>query len=305
MTRSLGGDIPAVARERVRSGLRRARRQTDLKQTDVAKRLRWSLSKVQRIETGEVAVSETDIRALLDLYGVTDADTVETMAADARLARRERWTTLPEYRENLTSSLRRLLQFELVATQIRSYQSLLLPGVLQTPAMAEYIIDKAGGYLTAEQRKVRLEVRLRRRKDVIERADAPEYYVVLDESVILRTVGGVGVMAAQLLDLAEVATRPNVNVRVAPLDESEGAIIGSVGNFVLMSLSEDDTDDSVLYRERFRADEIDHDPDKIRPFRDAFESLWQLSLPEDATLRLITAAAATLRSRADRLPGGQ
>src|SRR5690349_15515657 len=83
MTRSLGGDTPAVARERVRSGLRRARRQTDLKQTDVAKRLRWSLSKVQRVETGEVAVSETDIRALLALYGVTDADTVETMAADA------------------------------------------------------------------------------------------------------------------------------------------------------------------------------------------------------------------------------
>jgi len=113
------------------------------------------------------------------------------------------------------------------------------------------------------------------------------------------------VMAAQLEDLAEVATHPNVFIRIAPLDESKGAMIGTMGSFVLMSLSEDDADDSVLYREHYRDEFIDHDPDKIRPFRDAFESLWKLSLPEEATQRLITAAAAALRSRADRLPGGR
>ncbi|WP_127503920.1 helix-turn-helix domain-containing protein [Actinoplanes solisilvae] len=302
MTGSLGGDTPAVARERVRSGLRRARRNTELTQSDVARRLRWSLSKVQRIETGEVAVSETDIRALLQLYGITAASTVAAYAADANLARRERWTTPPEYRKYLTPGLRRLLQFEVVATRVRSYQSLLLPGVLQTPALAEYIIEQAGAQLTAEERRVRLDVRLRRRRDIIERPDGPRYYLVIDESVLLRTVGDDLLMAEQLEDLAKVAAHPHIFLRIVPLDESEGAIIGTFGNFQLMSLSDEDADDTVLYRERHTSDRIDHDVDEIRSYRDAFESLWMLSLPEDASLRLISYAALGRRVRLDRRP---
>jgi transcriptional regulator with XRE-family HTH domain len=294
MTGSLDGDTPAVARERLRVGLRRARQKTDLTQTEVARQLGVSLSKIQRIEIGEVAVSETDLRALLKLYGVTESDAVTAMAADARLARRERYTTDPEYRKNLTPSLRRLLQFEAAATRIRTYQSVLLPGVLQTPAMARYILDEVGSHLTEDERRVRFEARMRRREDVIESADGPGYYLVLDESVIMRNVGGAALMAEQLDDLAETSSRPNVFVRVVPLAESKGAIIGMLGSFVLMSLSNDDADDAVLYQERSRSDDIDHDPDKIRPYRDAFEDLWKLSLSEDATLRRIRAAAATL-----------
>jgi transcriptional regulator with XRE-family HTH domain len=298
MTGSLDGDTPAVARERLRVGLRRARQRTDLTQTEVAKELSVSLSKIQRIEIGEVAVSETDLRALLRLYGVTEPDAVAAMAADARLARRERYTTDPEYRKNLTPSLRRLVQFEAAATQIRSYQSILLPGVLQTPAMARYIIDEVGNHLTDDQRRVRFESRMRRRKAVIETANGPEYYLVLDESVIMRNVGGAALMAEQLDDLAKTSNRPHVYIRVVPLSESRGAIIGMLGSFMLMSLSNEDADDAVLYQEQSRTDDIDHDPDKIRPYRDAFEDLWKLSLSEGATLRRIRAAAATLAYQA-------
>ena len=307
MVGSLSGDTPAVARERVRSGLRKARRETDLTQADVAKRLGWSLSKVQRIETGEVAVSETDIRAVLDLYGVTAAETVAAFAADARLARRERWATNPEHRKYLTPGLRRLLQFEVVATQIRTYQSLLIPGVMQTSAMAECILEEAARHLPAEERRVRIEVRASRRRDIIERADGPKYYLALDESVIRRTVGGDLMMAEQLEDLAEMAAHPRIFVRIVPLDVSRGAIIGTVGNFVLMNLSDEDAEDGVLYRERFDEDQIDHDAPVILPYREAFEDLWKLSLPEDASLRLISYVAQGLRVRLDRLPaaGGQ
>jgi transcriptional regulator with XRE-family HTH domain len=301
MTSSLGGDTPAVARQRVRGELRRARRKTDFTQTEVATRLGWSLSKVQRIEIGEVAVSETDLRALLDLYGVTAADIVGTLVEDARLARRERWVTDPEHRKYLPSGLRRLLQFEVVATQIRAYQALLLPGFLQTAAMAKYIVDEVGG-ITEEERRVRFEVRMSRRKAVIERPDGPRYYVVIDESVLWRNLGGSRLMADQLEDLLEVATNPRMFVRVMPRWRSRGAIIGTLGNFMLLNLSDEDADDSVLYRERVSADDIDHDLEKISPYRDAFEKLWELSLPEDATLRLIRLYALKLRVEQDRPP---
>lgn len=303
LMKSSPGDTPAVARQRVRRRLRQARRETDLTQTDVAKRLGWSLSKVQRIESGEVAVSETDLRAVLDLYGLAGADDVAALVDDARLSRRERWATDPEHRKYLTAGLRRLLQFEAGATQMRSYQPLLVPGVLQTEATADFIVNEAGGFLlTPEERRVRLDVRMRRRRNIIDRPDGPLYHLVLDESVIQRNVGGARVTAEQLEDLAEVAAHPKVFVRIVPLEESRGAIIGMLGPFALVNLSEDDADDSVLYRERASADDIDHDPEKIRPYREAFENLWKLSLPEDASMRLINAAAAALRVQMDRQP---
>jgi transcriptional regulator with XRE-family HTH domain len=302
MTVSPGGDTPAVARQRVRRELRRARRGTELTQTDVARQIGWSLSKVQRIESGEVAVGETDLRALLDLYGVTANDVVTRLSEDARLARRERWSTRPEYRKFLTPGLRRLLQFEVVATQIRAYQPFLLPGVLQTPATAERVINLSGSNLTPDERRVRFELRMRRRKDLIDNPDGPSYYLVIDEAVLLRNIGGDRIVAEQLEDLAEVAANnPRVVVRIVPLTEGHSARIGMLGPFTLMSLS-DDEDDSVLYREAFIDDHLDHDIEVIRPFRDAFERLWELSLPEAATVRAIQAASLQHQVRLDRLP---
>ena len=65
-------DPPAVARQRVRRALRKARDETPDESGRRGQQLGWSLSKMQRIESGEVGVSPTDLRALLDLYGVTD-----------------------------------------------------------------------------------------------------------------------------------------------------------------------------------------------------------------------------------------
>jgi transcriptional regulator with XRE-family HTH domain len=292
------GDTPATARQRVRRELRRARRATELTQTDVAKSLGWSLSKVQRIEIGEVAVSETDLRALLDLLSVTADDTIATLVEDARLARRERWSTAPEHRKYLTPALRKLLQFEAAAAEIRSYQHFVVPGLLQTPAMAEYILDQARDVISPQERRVRFEVRMLRREQVIERLDGPRYHLLLDESVLLRRLGGALLMAEQLENLAEVAARPNLFVRILPLDVNTISIAGMATTFVLLYLS-DDNDDIALYHESLHQDDMVHDAEKIAPFRDGFEKLWEHSLPEDASLRRIKVAAMTLRSQMD------
>jgi transcriptional regulator with XRE-family HTH domain len=103
---------PAVARQRVRRALRKARQATGLVQGDVAQRLNWSQSKVQRIESGAVGVSVTDLRALLGVYGIRDEALIEQLVKDAAISRRQRWSVPAEHREHLTSGLRQLLQFE-------------------------------------------------------------------------------------------------------------------------------------------------------------------------------------------------
>jgi transcriptional regulator with XRE-family HTH domain len=292
------GDSPAVARQRVRRAIRAGRKTSEMTQSDVAQRLGWSLSKVQRIESAEVAVSETDLRALLQLFGVIDERTVEGLSRDARISRRERWWTAPEYRTYLHPGLRQLLQFETVAAEIRAYQPHLIPGILQTPAMADYVIGEWGREVPPEGRQVRYDVRLLRRKQVIERSDGPNYLLILDESVIERKTGGAKMMAEQLEDLAEVAARPNVFVRIVPLDK--GGVIAHLGAFIVLDLSDEDTDDSVLYSESFRKDEISHDQVIVHRYREFFETVWEQAFDEAATLRLIIAKAAVLRSSMDR-----
>ena len=291
---AMDGEPPAVARQRVRRALRKAREGTPMSQGDVAKKLGWSLSKMQRIEAGEVAVSPTDLRALLDLYGITDPGDVARLAADARRSRRQRWLTPPEHRTYLTAAHRQLLQFEAQATTIRAYQSILIPGVLQTPAAAMTVLGwQDNSSITDEQRRVRYDVRMQLRRRVVEEGDGPEYFMILDEAVIKRRLGTVEVMAELLESVAEVAHRSNLHVRVLPFDQ--GAQTGLYTPFQLLDLS-DDPEDVVAYRESIDSDEFIHDVAVIQKLRRVFDTLWEASLPEFETERRILAEAAALRN---------
>jgi transcriptional regulator with XRE-family HTH domain len=290
------GDPPAVARQRVRRSLRRFRDATSLSQGDVAKQLGWSLSKMQRLESGEVGVSETDLRALLVLYGVQDRAVVDRLVEEARLSRRQRYLTAPEHREHLPSGLLQLIQFEQRAVAIRAYQATAYPGVLQTPAVAEALLAWWGESVDDEARRVLFDVRMTRRRHLVDNDNGPEYFLILDESVIRRRVKNVKVTAEQLADIVEVAQRSNVHIRMVPF--THGVYMPSLGPFQILDLGVSD-DDSVLYREIYLRDEVVHDDEEIRFYRSAFERLWARSLSEQATLRVIAAQADLLRSAAD------
>lgn len=292
------GESPAVARRRVRLALRRARDAIGLSQGAVADRMGWSISKVQRIEAGDNAISATDLRALLDLYRVTDPEEIEQLLEEALVSRRQRWWTKPEYRENLTPAMMQLLQFEAQAAEIRSYFPTILPGAFQTPAYADFILGTFKEVLTDDQRRVRQEVRARRREAILESRDTTRHYVILDESVIKREIGGLAVMADQLDLLAEIARQPNIYIRIISL--TAGAVLGSSGHFLVLDIVEDGFEDAMLYRESFVEDSLNHDPKEVALHRGIFEDAWYNSLDEEKTVRAIVAEAAALRSRIDR-----
>jgi hypothetical protein len=267
-----------------------------MSQGDVARKLSWSLSKVQRIEGGEVAVSVTDLKALLELYDVTDQHQIDRLTADARIARRQRWVVPPEHRVHLSSALRQLMQFETEAAVIRAYQPVLIPGVLQTPEVAEIVLSW-GNRMSDEDRRVRYDVRMARRRQIVDNEHGPEFRVILDESVINRPIGNADIMAAQLESLVTVAERPRVRIRVVPLKRS--AEVGLADAFQILNLSGDE-DDGVVYREWYDGDGIQLDPDDVRYYRRLFDDMWEISLPEQATIRAVTAEAMRLRSSLDR-----
>src|SRR3954451_8670524 len=137
---STGTNPPAVARRRVSLALRRAREAKKRTQTQVANAMEWSLSKVMRIEKGQVNISPADLRAVLQILDVTDEAEVDELLADARVSRSERYTTDEYDREHLTSAMVRLFQYETVATSVLHYNNMALPGFLQTRDYAQTIL---------------------------------------------------------------------------------------------------------------------------------------------------------------------
>jgi transcriptional regulator with XRE-family HTH domain len=293
------GESPAAARRRLRLALRKAREVKRLTQRQVAESLDWSLSKVNRIEAGDVTITSTDLQALLRLLDVNDPDRVEDLTEAGRAARRRGWWDRADYREHLSAAMIQAIQFETEATAIRSFQPTLIPGVLQIKEYATAVLDAWRGKFPDADLATRLQVRMLRREQLFSRSEPPAYLLVLDESVLLREVGGPQVMAAQLYDLLRTARSGPVVVRILPLAYRAIHLIG------LFMIYASDDEDVALYRESNIFDEVVYAPDTIRQHRQLFEEVWEQSLDVDTSLHLIEATAATLRSTVDRhMPSG-
>jgi transcriptional regulator with XRE-family HTH domain len=284
-------DTPAVARRRVRLALRAAREAKGLTQGEVADAMEWSLSKVMRIEKGDVSVAPADLRVLLAYLGVSDPATVKGLLAYARVARSERRAVDPQEREHLTPALVQLMQFEQEATAIRYYGTVIVPGPLQTPAYAEAILDTFG---VEEPRKtILVDARQRRRQEVLYRKDPPDCLVILDQGVLQRQIGGPAATAEQLRLLMKLIEQKRIFVRVVPF--AAPATIAILGPFALLDL--DGEQDAILYRESLQLDEIVHTPSVIARHREIFNQLWQDALGDGDSLQMI---AVCIRFVTDR-----
>lgn len=286
---------PAVARRRLRLALRNLREENSFTQGEVAKRLEWSLSKVNRIEIGDVAVSGTDLQALLRLFNVTDEGRTATLTEDCRAARRREWWDKPDVRPRLTPATVELLQFQGDASRIYTFQLALIPGLVQTRSYAESVLAYWIGELSQEERSARLDVRMRWRSFVFDQPEPPRCIIVLDESTVSREVGGPGVMIEQLRELLQRGQDPNIEIRILPLVDA--AFVASAAPFFLVEL---DDQDAVLYRENYMTDELIDAPAEVARYRDLMRQVLAKSLSVEASARLIEARVAALASSLDR-----
>jgi transcriptional regulator with XRE-family HTH domain len=284
-------DTPAVARRRVRIALRNAREAKRLTQTQVADAMEWSLSKVMRIEKGEVNVSPTDLRMLLQYLEVTDPDEVRQLIEDARVARSERRTVDPNLKEHLPAGLFQLMQFEQTATEIRYFTMGVIPGLLQIPEYTTAIFHLHPADLNEETTRARIEARAERQRRFFGLPDPPRLYAIIDESVLHREIGGPEVMAAQLRHLLELM---NGAIRLRILSFASGGPYALFGPFAIVDMGDDQ--DPILYREGPTEDAIVRGAKEIARHRGWFESLWKIAYDDERSAALIARHAARLPS---------
>ncbi|MGW2713076.1 helix-turn-helix domain-containing protein [Streptomyces sp. NPDC001356] len=236
---------PAVRRRKLGAELRMLRTGAGLTSGDAARLVGWHQSKVSRIETGASGVKPDDLRLLLDAYQVGDAHLRELLlmlAGSDDAGGRHRWWHA--YRGVLPPTYRDFISLESQASAMRTLETTVVPGLLQTPEYARAVTRAAVKDLDEDRLDTLVEVRLAR-QDVL-RSDPPLVLsAVLDEAVLRREVGGPQVMARQLERLTEAARLPQVRLQVLPF--AAGAHVGLTGPFVIFSFpSTSDLDVVVL-----------------------------------------------------------
>jgi transcriptional regulator with XRE-family HTH domain len=260
--------------------LRDARNKAGLTQRDVARRLEWSPSKVIRIESGQVAISTVDLRALLREYSVEDMGVIEGLVELARSSKKQSWS---QYRDVLTPEAMDYFGYEASAYIVRQYEPLLVPGLLQTEGYTRSILEEVyGNSETGTER--RLDSR-KARQELLERDDHPQLFFILDEAVIRRQVGGPEVMSRQLDRLTELSRRDRVSIQVFPF--AAGAYPGMAGPFTHLEFA---SDDDVVYLESRSDAIVKEDVGEAARYLEIFQDL-ETGASSDETFRQLMADA--------------
>jgi hypothetical protein len=282
---------PAVARRRLKADLRAARNGLKRTQNDVAQAMDWSTAKLIRIEGG-ARISQNDLKVLLDYYGIRESGQVEAMLALARVARAaEPWSDLQGL---APADTRRYLSYEGSASIIRNYQPLLVPGLLQTEEYASAVLRHAYELSADEVSRV-WDVR-QRRQQLHERPAPPDLYVIIDEAVIRRPIGGPRVMRRQLVRLQEYAGEAHITLQVMPF--AVGAHPGLNSRFSYLEFADPHGDDDVLYLEE--PDQIVRDdPDQTAKYLGRFFEMQTIAASPEQTVALLNEAIADMGETAE------
>lgn len=272
---------PTVRRRRLGLELRRLREHAGLTIDYVADRLECSASKISRIETGHSGATPRDVRDMLEVYGVVGAE-CEELVQIARDARQKGWWH--PYSPVLTGAY---VGLETEAKSIRAYEQQVVPGLLQTEEYARAMIRAARPDIAAEEVERRVHVRMRR-QSLLDQDDPVDLWVVLDESVLSRPVGGDAVMRRQMDRLVEAAELANVTLQVLPFEA--GAHAGMDGTFAILNFPEK-VDTDVVFAENATGGLFLEKSEELRKYHFIFDHIRAAALRPEESVSLIARLA--------------
>jgi transcriptional regulator with XRE-family HTH domain len=250
---------------------------------EAARHIGISKSSLSRIENAQVSVLPPVARALLELYGVEEPD-IDPLLQVAREARKRGWWQA--YDDVLPDWFDVYVGLEAGAAEIKTFQSQLVYGLLQTADYARAIIRAGHPNATDDEVERRVELRMRRQQN----DSPPRLWVVLDEAVLRRPVGGADVMRAQLTKITEAAKVPGNTVQVLPFSAGEHASMGSAFNMLMFR---EPLDPGIVYVET-RAGSLYLEDQHVRDYAVVFQHLMAAALGKRESAAMIAEAAGSL-----------
>ncbi len=247
--------------------VRRLRTAAGLTQAELGHRTHVVSTRITQIERASGA------KPTLELARALDA----ALGADDLLV--ELWPYV--YREAFPDWSRRFMEYAERAVAVHEYAAHVVPGLLQTEDYARAVLKVGRTLGSKEQLEERVALRMGR-QERIGAPDRPELWVVLDEAVLRRPVGGRPVMREQLARLLGTATARHITVQVLPFDQGEHAVMG--GSLTLLTMPDGA---EVAYTEGAHYGQLIEDPDEVRSFALTYDRLRAAALPPLMSLDMI------------------
>ncbi|MGW1205253.1 helix-turn-helix domain-containing protein [Streptomyces cyaneofuscatus] len=268
------------------SRVRKLRTAAGLTQTEVGTLTHVVGSRIAQIERATGAKPTLELTRALDRELVADDLLIDL------------WPYV--YREAYPDWLQAFIAYSARAAVIREYSSHAVPGLLQTPEYARALLSMGHSLRDAEHLEERVAARLDRQVRLTG-PDRPELWIILDEAVLRRPVGGSAVMRGQLTKLLRMAEEPNITIQVLPFDQgAHGALAGSLTVLVLPDGAQ------VAYTEGAHHGQLTEEPDEVERFVLTYDHLRAMALPPLMSLELIRSVlevdyrGSRVPSRSDR-----
>ncbi|GAA1268105.1 helix-turn-helix transcriptional regulator [Sphaerisporangium rubeum] len=266
--------------------LRRLRETCGLTLKEVGGFIQRDGGTVSRIEAGIYPARTPDVLAMLDLYGVTEPRRRDGLLRLAHEVWQSGWWD--SFSEDLSGTMVDYAWVESRARRIRSFDALVIPGLLQTRPYME-AVQQAVADFSPVQISSGIRFRLTRQQILTDRRP-PHIEAILDESLLRRQQGGKDVLRDQLHYIATLAAQPHIEVRVLPF--ASGAHASPEGAFRIFEMSDPYPD--VVYMDT-PGGGIYMEGDEVRRFILKFDHIRHDSLTVPESIALLHEIAEKLR----------
>jgi transcriptional regulator with XRE-family HTH domain len=279
---------PTVLRVVLGKRLQDLRERAGLTYEQAARTLDVTHATIRRMEKAEVGLRLPYVEKLLQTYGVTDPCEIEKFLVLAKDANRPGWWH--RYRDVLPDWFSAFVSLEGAARLIRAYEPHYVPGLLQTDDYAHAVLR--AGRPRATQEEIDRSVALRReRQALLTQEEPPLLWVVMDETVLRRPIGGPGVMRAQIARLIEACDMPQVRLQVLPF--ASGPHPAMYGPFHIFRFEHPELPDVVYVESLVGAIYLD-DRDDVSAFLEALDRMSAQAPPANRTQDFLDARRKSL-----------
>lgn len=252
--------------------IQKLREEAGLTQGQLAKKCRFSPGKMSMIENGKQPISLFDTAGICRILNAPDGVTrqMERMATEADTP--GWWEPYSTY---MMEDFSMFLELEHACSGLYIYESELVTGLLQTAAYAR-AINAPGPELDENAIEKSVALRETRQESFWSRDPLPEICIILNEPALTRPICGPEGDAAQRDRLIEVASFPNVDIRVLPM--SAGAHPSMQGAYTIMTSSIPEISD-VVYTEGITGATYEETDGAVRACRKFFEATKDQTIP--------------------------
>ncbi|MET9500969.1 helix-turn-helix transcriptional regulator [Streptomyces sp. NPDC006622] len=270
---------PTTRRRQLGADLRRLREHKGLTLEEAGARVGISKATLSRYETKEGAVKWPAVDALCREYEATDEERLALVELAKGAKLQGWWRSLAD---PVPESMNLMLTLEDEVVREDHYACMYVPGLLQTRPYAEAVHRASEVHCPEREVQHMVDIRMKR-QELLDRAEPPHVWCVIDEAAVRRQVGGRAVMRNQLAHLLTMGKRPHVTIQVLPF--STGAHAAAVGSFVVLRGPAPELD--VVYVDLLGGGLFMEKAPELERYRLAFEYLSAQALDLESSAELI------------------